>query len=156
MLFYESVYTAVFIRQFFRGTEPSEDAGEFTLVRTPHEHFVLNPAQEGFVSQLVGFEVGGKDQECLKRNCHFPAAEKFQVVHAPFHGNDPAIEHLGGTAQLASEVVNQINAVVGLQLVGCIVDLRGRIVVQIQHRQSQFTAGDDEGTAALDPAAVIL
>ena len=104
---------ALVVRKLSGFAEAPEDGCELVLVRAAHQHLVLNAAEKRFVAQLVRFQIGGKDQEGFERNRNLAAAVEFQVVHAPFHGNNPAVQHFGGRALLAAEIVDQVNSIIG-------------------------------------------
>ena len=73
----------------------------------------------------AGIQVGGEDQEGFERRGHLAAGEEAQVIDAALHGHDPAVQHFGGSGALAAEVVDQVDAVVGLELERRLVDLGG-------------------------------
>ena len=104
---------------------------------------------------LVRAQVGREDQEGLKRHRHLAAGLEAQIIDVPLHRHNPAIQDFGRGRALAAEVVDQVDAVVGLQLERRVVDLGVLVVAQIQHVQRQLAAGDDEGALAADPAAVV-
>ena len=118
------------------------------------QHLVLNAAQERLVAEIARVEVGGEDHERLEGRGHLAAGHEAEIVDAALHGNDPAVQDLRRSRDLAAEVVDEVDAVVGLYLEGSFVDL-GRVVeAQVQHVHGQLAAGDDEGPFALQPAAV--
>ena len=61
----------------------------------------------------------------------------------------------GRGGHLTAEIVEQVDSVIGLQLERRFVDLRGRVVAQVEHIHRQFSAGYDERPLALHPAPVI-
>src|SRR6266568_7567959 len=71
------------------------------------------------------------------------------------HGNNPAVQDLRRTRLLPAEIVDEIDAVVGLELEGCIVDFRRGVVSQIEQAQAQLPTGDDAWPFATDPTAVV-
>src|SRR5580704_13942507 len=98
-----------------RGHSP-EDLVEGVLVNRLDENLVVDSAQEGFVGQVVGVEVGGKDHHHFKGNLELHAVLQRKIVDAPVQRNDAAIEQIAGGNELASEVVNEEDAIVCLHL----------------------------------------
>src|SRR6202030_3752662 len=102
---------------------------------TAQKHFVLNAAQERLIAQAFRLKIGGEDEEGLERDRHFPAGLEAQIIDVPLHRNDPSIEDLGRTGLLTAEVIDEINAIVGLELEGRVVDFGVLVEAQIQHVQ---------------------
>src|ERR1700676_2789828 len=71
------------------------------------------------------------------------------------HGDDPAVEDLGGVGLLTAKVVNQVDAVIGLELERSVVNLGMGIVGEIEHLEREFAAGNDKRAAAFEPASVV-
>src|ERR1700722_12573113 len=104
---------AVVVHQIFRFAESLEDSRELALVRAAQQHLVLNAAQERFIAQLFRILIGRKDQKTFEGPRDLATAHEFQITPPPFHGNNPAVQYLSGSALLAAKVVDQINPVVG-------------------------------------------
>ena len=79
---------------------------------------------------------------------------ELQVVDAAFEGHDPAVEQVGGADELAAEVVDDEAAAERLHVQGRLVVIARGVVAQVEHVEGELAAGDDEGTAAGDPARV--
>src|ERR1700724_3431194 len=104
-------------RQLPRSTKLVEDLEKFRFVRTAQQHLVLDTSQERFISQLLGLQISREDEKRLERDRHLTAGVERQIIHAAFHGDNPAVEHFGRSAALASEIVDQVDAVVGFHLI---------------------------------------
>ena len=131
-----------------------EDARELLNRRVVDGDLVGNTAQERFVGQRRGVEVGGKDDEDVERDLEFLAGVQREVIDAAFERHDPPIEQVLGPDTLAPEIVDQQDAAVGLELERRLVELRRRVERQIQHVERELAAGDDDGPADADPAAI--
>lgn len=118
--------------------------------------FVRDPAEEGVVDEVFGFEVGAEDHELIERDLDFLATADADVVVALFEGDDPAVEQFVDAHSLAAEVVDKENAAVAFHLQRCIADVRFRVAGDLEHRHSQFTTGDDGRSSDADPALVDL
>ena len=77
-----------------------------------------------------------------------------EIVDAAFEGNDPAVEKVAGTDDLAAEVVDDETAPEGFDVQRRLVEMAGGVVAEVEHFKREFAAGDDEGPAARDPARV--
>src|SRR5581483_2424535 len=117
-------------------------------------HLVANAAEEGVVDQILGVEVGRKDDELLEWDLELLAGSEREEVVAIFERQDPAIEQLLGTAQLAAEVVDEKDAAVGLDVQRCLVEVGLGVIAKVEHLQVEFAAGDNDGAADADPTGV--
>ena len=143
-----------FERKIFGSAVVLEDSHELVRCRTAQQHLVLDAPQECLVAQVLGAQVRRKHQERFKRHRHLAARHEAQIVHAPLHRHNPAVQHFGRSGQLPAEIVNQVDSVVGLQLEGRFVDLRRFVIAQVEHVQRQLAAADDERPPALRPSPV--
>src|ERR1700681_4401211 len=71
------------------------------------------------------------------------------------HRNDPAVKDFSGVSLLAAKVVDEVNAIVGLQLKRRVVYLGMGIIGEVEHFERKFAAGDDKGTPAFKPAGIV-
>ena len=85
-------------------------------------------------------------------NCWPEASDR--IVDAIFQRHDPAIEQFLGTAQLPAEVVDEEDAAVRLDVHRHLIIVRLGRVIQVEHGQVQFAAGDDDRPLDLHPALI--
>src|ERR1700730_14833445 len=84
--------------------------------RVVHPDLVRNPAQECFVGQLAWVEIGGECHKHIERDFELPSAGHSKEINMALERGHPAIQKLVGAHPLASEVVQDQNPIVGLQL----------------------------------------
>src|SRR5450759_4253513 len=86
----------------------------FELLRAgiPDQHLVLDPAQKGFVTKSIRFQIGREDEERLERDGDFSTGAQGEIVDPPLHRNNPPVQHLRRRRLLTAEIVDQIDAVV--------------------------------------------
>src|SRR5262249_15772332 len=70
--------------------------------------------------------------------------------------NHPPVEEFVGRQALASEIVDDEHAVVGLHLHGSGIELGDRVQLQLQHLQRQFSANQDSWALAEYPAGIAV
>src|SRR6185437_1034530 len=116
VLFQKTQGESLRARQLAQGAKTLEDAHEFAFAGTLQQHLILNAPQEGFVAQIRRVQVRGEHEESLERRRHLAAGEETQIIDTALHGHDPTVEDLGGGGKLAAEVVDEIHAVIGLEL----------------------------------------
>ena len=106
-------------------------------------------------TKSLGIEVGGEDQQLLKRHLDLFAGVQGQIIDAAFEGDDPAIEQIVGIDPLAAEVVDDQGAAVGFHLKRRFVEARGLTVDQVHGLNRHFAADDDDRPLDPDPALVV-
>ena len=86
------------------------------------------------------------------------AAEEFGAVgfggDAASEGDDPAVEEVARRHELATEIVDDEDAVIGLHLERGGVDAGGFVEAKFEHGGGSFTTDDDARALAEDPAGV--
>ena len=117
-------------------------------------NLVGNAAQERFVGQRRGIEVGGKHRQHVERHLELLAGVQRQEVHAALERHDPAVEELVGPDALTAEVVHQEHAAVGAQLQRRLVEPRQRVEGEVELIERQLAAHHDDRTPDAHPAAV--
>src|SRR3972149_467425 len=111
-------------------------------------------AGDGLVPQPRGRDVRREDEEQLEGDLDGLAAEEREVVDARLHGDDPAVEQLLRLDELAAEVVDDEDAAVRLHLQGGDVELRLGRELELQVRQRQLAAREDQRPPGEGPAHV--
>src|SRR4030095_6380785 len=114
---------------------------------------VGDAAQKGFVAQLHGFDISGKNHQGVERDFKFAAAGQGQEFHAAIESGHPSIEKFLRAHALAGKIVQHENPVVGLHLQWSGVVTRHGIKLQLQHFAGEFAAGNYARPVAKDPAA---
>src|SRR3990170_7890742 len=87
-------------------------------------HLVPDAPEEGLVAQLRWRQVGREHQQHIERYFYALPGLEAQVVPAPVHRDDPAVEELPWLYDLPAEVVDDEDAAIGLHLQGRDVELR--------------------------------
>src|ERR1035438_6922279 len=77
------------------------------------------------------------------------------MILPALQGHDPAVQKLGRRDFLPSKIVNQIDAVIGLQMTRRVIDFCRRVETQLQHFEAKLASRRDERTLASHPSAVI-
>src|SRR5260221_14442196 len=96
--------------------------------------------------------VGRKNQESLERHFNLTAGLKAEKIHAAVHRDNPAVQNFGRSGPLPAEIVDEVNAVIGLELKWRVVDFGDLVIAQIQHADGELSASDDERRGAAHPA----
>ena len=121
----------------------------------PDEDLVADAAQEGVVGHVGGREVGREHQHHVEGDLELAAVAQHQVVVATVHRHDPAVHQLARRDHLAAQVVDQEEAVVGLEVRRSLVVAGARVVHQVEHVERELAAGDHDWAAAQHPAPVV-
>src|SRR4030095_3032093 len=95
-----------------------EDLLEVRNRRTLAEHLVVNAAEERFVDELRGSDVGREHDQQQERQLEFLAVVEREEVDATLERDDPAVEQIARRAALTAEVVDDEHAAVGHRLNG--------------------------------------
>src|SRR5260370_6206730 len=127
---------------------------ERLVIHGVDENLVVDSAEEGFVRQIARLQVGRKHHHQLERDLEFHAISQHQVVHAPVQWNDPAVQEVSRRHQLAAEVVDDENAIVGLHLQRRGINTGGLVQAQLQHAGDQFAAYYNARSTAQHPAGI--
>ena len=90
----------------------------------------------------------------VEGDLEFLAGLQGEDVLALFQGDDPAVDQRLRRFRLAAKVVDDEHAAGGLHLQRCLVGPGDGVVVEVEHVERQFTAGDDGGAFAAHVAAV--
>src|SRR5215212_3552113 len=93
-----------------------EDARVFLERRIVDRNLVRDAAQERFVGELLRVEIRREYRQHVERNLEFLAGVQRQVVDAALQRNNPPVEQVVGPHALTSEVVDEKDPAVGLQL----------------------------------------
>src|SRR6185369_10249107 len=131
-----------------------ENACELLQRRIGDRNLVRDAAQERFVGQRLRIEVRRKHAQDVERYLELLPGVKSQVINAALQRDDPAIEQIFRPHALPSEIVNQQHAAVRFHLQRCFVVLGNRIEVQVEHRQREFTADDDNRPTDSNPSTI--
>jgi hypothetical protein len=73
----------------------------------------VDAAQKCLIRQLRWIQIGGEHHHHLERDAQLLPVLQAQVVDAPVQRDDPAVQQIARRDHLASEVVDNQNAVVG-------------------------------------------
>ena len=119
------------------------------------EDLVADAAQEGFVRQAVGVQIGGEDDELIEGHPELLAGVEAAEVLAGFQGIHPAVEELPGGHLLAAEIVDDEDAVIGPHLVGRLIEFQNRVEPEFQGVFGHFAADDDHRPPAQHPAGIV-
>src|SRR5262249_4736503 len=93
-----------------------EDLGELLDRRVADRDLVRNTAKERFIGERQRVEVGRKYRQHIERHLKLLAGMQRQVVDATLERHDPSVEQILGSHPLPSEVVDEEDASVGLEL----------------------------------------
>src|SRR5581483_5765889 len=119
------------------------------------QHLVLYTPEERLVTEILGRKVGREHKKHFEWNCYFAAGEETEIVYFTLQRHDPTVKDLRWCSSLPAEVIEQVNPIVCLDLEWRFVYLRSCVVPQVQHIESEFTAGYNERPPALHPAKVM-
>lgn len=118
--------------------------------------FVADAAEEGFINEVFGVEVGGEDDELVEGDFDFDAGVEGEEVDAFFEGDDPAVEEFFGVHALAAEVIDHEGAAVGFHLERGFVVAGFGVPDEVEGGHGEFAADDDDGAFDEDPALVVF
>ena len=100
---------------------------------------------------MVGIHVGGEDHQHLEGDLDLHPTGEGKEVNAAIQRHDPAVQQFFGTDALAAEIVDDEDAVVGLELHGADIEAADRVELQVEHLDGQLSADLDGGAVAADP-----
>src|SRR5262245_22206543 len=115
---------------------------------------VGDPAQERFVGQRLGIEVGREDDQHFERDLEFLTGVQREVVHAALERHDPAVQEVLRADALPAEVVHDEHAAVRLELQRRLVELGQRVERQLHHVERELAADGHDRPSNPHPAPV--
>src|SRR5262249_60003502 len=110
-----------------------EDPFVDVALRCEYLHLVADTSQKCIVDQFLRIQVRREDNQLLERYLNLLTACHGQEVMPVFQGQNPPVEEFLRTDDLPSEVVDQENAAVGLEVDRGLVKVRVGIVPQVEH-----------------------
>ncbi|MCY1284667.1 hypothetical protein D9M70_335810 [compost metagenome] len=99
-----------------------------------HVKLAAEPAQESLVAQLAWLEIGGEHRPYVERHREAHAGAQREHVDVAVQRHDPAVQQVGHADQLPAQVIDDVDAVVGLHVRRRLVEARGVVVAQVQGR----------------------
>ena len=115
---------------------------------------VAEAAQESLVGDVLRAQVGREHEDQVERHLEVMAPARHERVLPRVHRHDPAVEQHGRLDALAAEVVDQQEAVVGLELDWRGVGPRRAVELQLEHVGRELAAGEHDRALAGDIARV--
>ena len=97
-------------------TDAFEDLLEFGFCGMFNLYLVADAAQEGFVNQALGVEVGGENNQLVEGDFELHAGVHGHEIDLPVEVDDPAVQEALWVHLLAAEVIDDKETVVGLHL----------------------------------------
>ena len=105
------------------------------LIRTVDLDFKEDTTQGRFVEDLVRVEVGGEDDERIKRHFEFLTRLQRKDILVFFQRNNPAVNEGLWWFFLTTKVVHDEDATGGLQLQWSLICSRCRVIDKVEHRE---------------------
>ena len=102
--------------------------------------FVSDSTQECLVRKIQWMYIGREDHYNVERHREMPARLQGKKVFFLLQWYDPSIEQRHGIDPLSSQVIDDEDAVVSLELKRCLVQFRRRLIHYLQHVRIKFAA----------------
>src|SRR5262249_38414272 len=139
------VYDFRVVRQFLLDGHAAPDLIKGRHVHGLDEHLVLDAAEKGGVSQVIGIQLGREYHHHFEQDLELEPVGRGQVVDAAVKRHNPAIQQLTRRHDLAAKVIDEEDAVVRLHLHGGREHAARLVIVQLEHAGNQLAAHHDEG-----------
>ena len=110
--------------------------------------------EEGVIREPLRVEIRREYQHHIEGHREALAGDEAEIIEPGLERHDPAVEEIYGGRTLASQIVDDIHPVRGLDLQRCLVLARDRVIAHLQHVHGQLAARDDGGALAQHEARV--
>src|SRR5262249_22991197 len=131
---------------------PPEHFDELFRASVGHADFILNPAQERLVRELLRVQIRREHHKDIKWHFEFSSSWQRQKINTTIERRHPAIEKLICAHALPPEIVQNQDSIVRFQLERGRVEVTRTVELQLEHFGTQFPASEHARTLAKNPS----